>query len=152
MTQSSNIRWLNKHTARVSDQLLEAYCQTYYQLSIAGQTIELQVGKPCADLERLFGHAFGAVITAVNPLSQALSDDENERRQQQLQQALTAYAQCWPAAAVDPQQQWPTEQGFFVLDIKADELLGLAQLYQQHAVVAWQSGEPAQLWVLSQPE
>ncbi len=103
----------------------------------------------CAELQGpLHQHASTewAFVTACKPRSQRLSDDENRQRQVRLKATLDALGLAtYPGVAVDPRGEWPPEPSFLVIGIDHPTAISLAQQFEQNAIVAGRSGEPAEL-------
>lgn len=77
-----------------------------------------------------------AYITADNPHSVKISDDENDQRRGQLRADLSASSyQVWPGRSIDPAGIWPDEKGFWVLSIDRGDAVELAQRYGQNAII-----------------
>jgi hypothetical protein len=127
-----------------------AYMATDYRVdqSPVGPFV-IRVGEPSQEADRLLalhGQTEWAFVTACNPRSERLLDDENSRRMGELEVELRAGG--WPnyhGAGVGRDGTWPPEPSFLVIGIPAAEALGLARRFEQNAIVAGRPGEPTRL-------
>ncbi|ADI15007.1 DUF3293 domain-containing protein [Truepera radiovictrix] len=96
--------------------------------------------------ERLFGGRPFVLVTAYNPRSVALPDEENRQRNAALEEELQSRGlEYGPSSGASRDGSWE-EPGFVVFDLTADEARALGRRYEQHAVV-WGEGERvALLW------
>jgi hypothetical protein len=109
----------------------------------------IRVGEPSAGADRLLavhGQTTWAFITACNPGSERLPDEQNVRQMANLEAELREGS--WPHYAgtgVGRDGTWPPEPSFLVLAISEAEALNLARQFGQNAIVAGRTGEPARL-------
>ena len=75
------------------------------------------------------------VITAWNPHSQPLDDNENRIRQAALESEL-APLELWPAVGLDPDSEY-REEGVAVSGLSEMEAITLGARYDQNAIFAW---------------
>lgn len=121
-------------------ELLSHYKNTDYWFTVDDKIIILNIGRKNNDFDRLcerFGCTTGAFITACNPQSQLLTDDENKGRNKQLATHLEKVSQvyCFSGAGQDRDQQWPPEASFMILGLSQETAIDLAREYQQNALV-----------------
>ena len=91
------------------------------------------------------GRAF-AVVTAHNPRSEKLSDEENERRHKELERVLLERnAAFGPSAGESPGGEW-REEGVVVYDVSLEGALELGRMFEQHAVLYGQGERVALVW------
>lgn len=118
--------------------LLEAYRETEY-LVHAQPGFVLHIDQPCAALAAHYaqrGIHQGCVITAWNPLSQALTDARNQARQALLEQQLQHAGWHWlRAVAAHPHNGWPPEVGCFVEGMDEATADRWGRQHAQNAVV-----------------
>lgn len=118
--------------------LIRAYRDANYVVEIDG-SIKLRVGEANQQLKQLLkAHkvASAAFITAFNPFSQTLSDDENLQAQSSLLAevkslgyfAINGYGQ-------DVEGRWPKEQSALILGITETQSEFLSDKYGQNAFV-----------------
>lgn len=71
-------------------------------------------------------------ITAWNPRSELLSEEENAKRNAELERNLVQLNMKYhPAVWVDPFEKWPSEPSFCIYDATFNEVHSIAQNYQQ---------------------
>jgi hypothetical protein len=130
------------------DNLLEAYRKTRYEAQAPGGKVVLRHGERSLELDRLLdARAPGwAFITAWNPGSNPrLSIDENRRRQQELEAALSPRYRTFKGKGVGDDGRWPPEESVLVLGISRDQALRFGRQFGQLAIVAGRRGEPAEV-------
>ena len=94
----------------------------------------------------LFSNRTFAIITAYNPRSQVLSNEENYFRHLQLQNVLQKKAfETSPSTGQSPDGSW-SEAGFLVFDIGLDEALEIGRSFEQHAILYGQGNRVALAW------
>ena len=89
----------------------------------------------------------GLIITAWNPHSQPLSQEENQKRNQQLlsDPVITdSTVHTYPSYGADDDQTW-REEGFFFTNIDCLHAQQLCDRYQQNAGVLVDTENPVQL-------
>ena len=75
------------------------------------------------------------ILTADNPYSRVLSDDENNRRRSELHDLLHRHALIHrPTLARDPAGLFPSEKGFAIWGLAEDSVAAWARAFDQHAV------------------
>lgn len=79
------------------------------------------------------------MITAANPFSQLLTDDENEKRNQLLFDSLCLdHLQILSAVGRSPDGGWK-EEGWIVIADNESNLIALAQKFEQNAIFKFSS-------------
>ena len=73
-----------------------------------------------------------AFLTAWNPQSKVLSNDENLRRNLELTEDLSDYDYI---LGFGKGEGWPAEESFFIPNIDFEKAMNLAQKYDQNAFV-----------------
>jgi Protein of unknown function (DUF3293) len=130
------------------DDVFEAYRKTRYEVQTPGGKVVLRHGERSPELDRLLDAPFPgwAFITAWNPGSNPrLSIDENRRRQQELEAALSPRYRTFPGKGVGDDGRWPPEESVLVLGISRDEALRFGRQFGQLAILAGSRGEPAEV-------
>jgi hypothetical protein len=93
------------------------------------------------------GRAF-VILTAHNPYSHMLSEAENQRRGQALEEAIQAlaldYGHC---TGSDPNSDW-REAGFVIWDAPLMVAVALAQQFEQNAIVYGTGNHIGLVWCL----
>lgn len=92
-------------------------------------------------------------ITACNPRSQQLSDEENQRRMHDLEGRLNALpCSLYHGRGVGTFGAWPPEPSLLALGLSEDQALALGKEFEQAAIVVGRRGEVARLaWPGSDP-
>lgn len=134
-----------------TSELEAAYHATAYRVFIPSGLVELRIGQPCAHLaDWLASKDFSdfAIITAFNPASRRLSNEENAERQASLECDLVeGNYEPYLAENVPDDAVWPVEEACFVPDIAQEDAVALAIDYGQNAVVYGKAdGLPYLLW------
>ena len=135
--------------SKISESLLQAYLATSYEADLPNGRIALRIGEHSPVLDKLMrknGYQSWAFVTAFNPGSQSLSEDENRTRHQQLQ--LDIQTQDLPffhGAGCPAKGDWQPELSLLILGISYDNARILGRRYEQLAIVTGDLGGRAQL-------
>ena len=128
---------LLKKKTDLDPSLVDAYLETHYIVH-ADPPFTLRIGEisdPLRNLHRLHGGP-SAIITAFNPYSKALSEEENLARQELLlADLLAASYQVIPGIGLHPSNRWPGEPSLLAIGIHAAEAGELGKKYEQNAIV-----------------
>jgi len=132
--------------------LVAAYRATAYWVETPSGSLCVRVEGRHHELDavlRSAGVAEWAIVTAWNPRSRRLADEENRARQERLIAEIRALGfACWPVQNVADGGEWPAEASVLVLGIGRDAAMELARRYEQHAIVVGRVGEAAELvWI-----
>ena len=125
--------------------LAAVYAATTYRVLLPEGAVDLRVGAPAP---RELGPFPWMVITACNPGSIMLSDEENQARQQVLAARLRTLGFTFAAAEnLADDGEWPVEAGFWVSSPLLDRQLAsaLGQEFGQYAVLWGVAGEVCEL-------
>jgi len=128
--------------------LYRAYLTTSYQVS--GFHLIIQIGDHHPELDNLLkehNSETWAFITAFNPNSQILSDEENLRRHQLLLEDLTGVL-CFEGQGISTDPAWKPELSLLILGISHDEAIRTGRKYVQNAIVMGKRGDVAELVIL----
>lgn len=128
--------------------LLEAYRQTSFLAHTPGGAICIRIGQIAPDLESLLENEnrCWAYVTAWNPGSIPLSDEENRTHQRELEHAVRqAGYTVFPGEGVGQDGAWPPEPSLLILGISLEDAIELGRRFGQAAIVAGRSSEPAEL-------
>jgi hypothetical protein len=139
----------------MSDPSLEAaYRDTDYWVDDApSEPFAIQVDEINLELDVLLtelGEFIWAYITACNPASMRLSDEENAARMRQLELAVDPRGLfCFHGRGQGRDDDWPAEPSLLIVGESAiSDAIELARQFEQKAFVAGQLGEPARLvWI-----
>ena len=117
--------------------LLQAYSTTHYCVNAC--TWFLQLGKTQPALALHYQrHAVqcASYLTACNPLGELLPDHINQRRMEQLRQALQRAGWSWmDGRGQDPEGNWPGEDSVLVWGMPEATARAWGQQWNQNAVV-----------------
>lgn len=110
-----------------SPELLEIYSQTIVEIVLDEKVISHQ------ELFEIWKCDF-YMITAANPYSQLLTEEENQVRNRALREELDAFSNLiLPGLGRDPSSAW-NEPGWVLVATNESELIALAKKYQQNAI------------------
>lgn len=124
--------------SKLAPDLISAYEITNFHVK-AEPAFTLNVGKVSKELKALFkqNHVTSAAfITAWNPYSRSLSDEENQTRNDQLKNELNIRSLKFiDGFGQDPLGQWSGEDSFLVfgIDLEASKKLGIQ--FEQNAII-----------------
>ena len=129
--------------------LLDAYRATSYQADVEGETVRLRVARETPELDaRLAGWNLDswAFLTAANPGSLPLSDEENRARHEELVNLLAGLGcKMWQGLGVADDDGWSPEVSLLVPGLCRDEAIRIGRRFGQVAVVFGRVGEAAEL-------
>jgi hypothetical protein len=118
--------------------LISAYEVTNFHVK-AEPAFTLNVGKASEELKALLKQnnvSNAAFITAWNPYSKSLSDEENQARNDQLKNELTIQnLKFIDGFGQDPLGQWSGEDSFLILGIELEASKKLGIQFEQNAIV-----------------
>jgi hypothetical protein len=131
----------------IPEDLLTEYLGARYVLNEDGSAIRIgqhleAVDQICQD----HGHQTWLFITAYNPRSRLLTEEENRHRNEELRQMLIERGYFFTEGegqCEDP--AWKPEKSFFVPGVTRQVAIDLGQLFNQNAVVFGVVGGPAEL-------
>jgi hypothetical protein len=130
-------------------ELEDVYRSTNYVVRKSESEIVIRIGELCPALDQLLEEnaaASCAFLTAWNPYSQQLADEENATRQILLLEELRSRGMTYfHGAGDDPNGEWPSEESVLIIGIELDEAVALAKRFEQNAIAFGLSGEPPQL-------
>ncbi len=115
--------------------LIEAYKNTKYKVFEPDLTIEIGVLNQAVDM-LLIKHksAEWAFITAYNPYSRVLTNDENKVRHDELKELTKDYI-TFEGHGVGEDPAWEPELSLFVIGIIRDEASKIGKKFEQNAIV-----------------
>lgn len=128
--------------------LIAAYLATDYVVA-ASPPFVLRVGRHSAELDRLMhlqGVDCAAFVTAWNPGSVRVPEDQNLATQERLERELRAAGYTLiPGEGRDPAGHWPGEPSVLVLGLSRSRAVDIGRVYRQHAVVWVRCGTAVEL-------
>lgn len=129
--------------------LLEAYKNTKYKVS--QQDIVIEINKFNDKLNELlykYNSTEWAFITAFNPYSKVLTQDENIERHNELKELTTSYI-IFEGHGVGDDPTWEPELSLFIIGItKADAIL-VGEKFEQNAIVCGEINSTPELIILN---
>lgn len=136
-----------------NDYFRDAYLRTTYIVQTGRGPIEIRVGGLNSDLDQFLaeqGMVQWAFITASNPMSSVLSDEDNQRRHGEIigrvvelgYRALEGSGQGYGTA-------WPPERSLMILGIDRDNAIDLAAKFGQRAILVGRVNELPELLMLA---
>jgi hypothetical protein len=133
----------------MNERLQAAYRATSYVVFGAEGRFAIRIGEkspPLDDLLVQHGTRSWAFITAYNPSSALLAPTENQRRQAELERALSeaGYPYCEGEGVADD-GAWPAEPSLLVLGIAEEDAVALGRHFGQRAIVVAEVGTAARL-------
>jgi hypothetical protein len=130
----------------------DAYRRTSYCLEAPGEILKLRVGVKNQAFDLLLEHSQvedWAFITAFNPGSIQLSEQENQERHEALADTLRHNGyKTIPCNGVDDDNEWPTERGYVILGIQREVAEQIAREFGQYAILAGQIDKAPELVML----
>ena len=133
----------------VPDTLLEAYRKTAFIADTPKGRLSLRVGQRSRELDDLLtdhGLSTWAYVTAVNPGSMRLRDEENAARQRELDGVVASLGlTSYSGKGVADDGRWPPEPSLLILGIGRSGAVRLARQYGQLALVYGELGREAEL-------
>lgn len=122
----------------MNGETLAAYRATRYRV-FAPIPIDMRIGETSAAMAALLAqHGAGSAVfvTAFNPFSRRLCDDDNAARQRRLKAHLARLGLATiEGAGIDPTGQWPSEESVLALGADRPAADDLMVKFEQNAVV-----------------
>ncbi|MEQ9460221.1 MAG: DUF3293 domain-containing protein [Phycisphaeraceae bacterium] len=134
--------------ARLSRELEQAYRRTSYTAETPRGVITLRIGEPCpelAELMREHGAKTAAYLTAMNPRSEILSDEENAKRLAELDALLQSEGwMFFKGKAIADTGDWPDEDSRLIIGMDVEDgALELGYCLGQKAIVVVSGEDPS---------
>jgi len=128
----------------MTDLLLDAYRRTTYRARTPRGELALRIGEPAPELDRLLiehGVTTWAYVTACNPQSRRLPEEENRRRTEQLRQALTERGlRFFEGQSESDDGNWLAEVRLLVLGLSREAAIAIVNPFDQRAIVCGARG------------
>jgi hypothetical protein len=124
---------------------IEAYNNTNYMIPI--EDIIIRIGEENTKLDALLkkhnanSYAF---ITAHNPKSVVLSEEENNIRHNQLKQCIKDYL-YWEGEGIGSDPAWKPEKSLLILAITKADAMKIGTKFEQNAIIYGRINEQAEL-------
>ncbi len=132
----------------IDQKLVDAYTRTEYH--VFDPEIILKIGAQSPLLDSLLDQYYvqkWAFITAFNPQSIILPDDENKLRHEKLKKALHSY-KYFEGEGVGENPPWKPERSLLVLGISKTNAIYIGNAFEQNAIVVGRIDSPAELLLL----
>ncbi len=130
--------------------LIEAYKNTKYK--VFEPAIIIEISRYNQDLDNLLlkhNSNEWAFITAYNPYSRVLTNDENKMRHDELKELTKAYV-TFEGHGVGEDPAWEPELSLFIIGISKDEAWFIGTKFEQNAIVCGVINKPPELLILNQ--
>lgn len=130
--------------------LIEAYQNTKYKLFEPALTIE--IGKLNHEIDVLLQNNNTnewAFITAFNPYSKVVSDEENKFRHDELKELTKSYM-TFEGHGVGEDPSWEPELSLFIIGISENDAVKIGNKFEQNAIVYGHINQAPQLLILNQ--
>jgi hypothetical protein len=141
---------MENYSASLDESLINAYKQTTY--TVPCLKINIRIGEKCPLLDQLLQkleRRSWCFVTASNPQSNLLSDNENKKRYQSLKESLKKAGYLYyEGTGIGDDGRWPAEESFLVIGIKRTEALKIAKEWEQNAIVFGKMDAKASLILL----
>ncbi|MDR1075683.1 MAG: DUF3293 domain-containing protein [Xanthomonadaceae bacterium] len=125
--------------------LMESYASALYRVSLPQGEVGITPGRRAGRLEALFPAKRYAVITAFNPGSRRLPQEENQLANRVLRRRLDALnIAIFPSTASDSEERW-LEPGWLATDLDRPAVDALARRFGQTGVLFWEHSQPVRL-------
>ena len=129
--------------------LWRAYDQTDFYVRACTPELCIRIGSHHERLDRMLReHQCDAwsYITASNPASELLSDDENRSRNRELEALLKSQDLVfYRGEGVGSDSTWPAEASFLILGISREAAVHVGRQFGQNAIVCGSPGHAAEL-------
>ena len=133
----------------MDEALLEAYRHTRFIAQTEIGPLEIRIGQRCPPLDELLtgqGVSTWAYVTAFNPASNLLSEQDNIERQRQLGRLVSSQGYLsYSGEGIAENSRWPPEASLLILGIQRADAVQLAQKFGQLAIVCGAVGHAAEL-------
>ena len=129
--------------------LWRAYEQTHFYVRECTPELCIRIGSHHEQLDQMLReHQCDAwsYITASNPASKLLSDDDNRSRNHELEAQLKSQDLVfYRGEGVGSDSTWPAETSFLILGISREAAMQLGRQFGQNAIVCGSPGHVAEL-------
>lgn len=136
---------MDKHRAEFE----KAYREAIYTVVADGKEIIFRIGEVSEAINRLLDEACAAkfaLVTAFNPRSEVLPDDENETRQVRLKELLRAENLYFlEGYGANERELWEREPSLFIFGISEERAVEIGREFEQNAIVYGEKNEKIKL-------
>jgi hypothetical protein len=129
--------------------LLEAYKNTKYKVFEPSLTIEIgKINQELDDLLLKYGSKNWAFITAYNPYSRVLTQDENKSRHNEMKELVRNYL-TFEGHGVGEDPSWEPELSLLIIGISKDDASKIGKKFEQNAIVYGEFNSSSELLILN---
>ena len=130
--------------------LLEAYKNTKYKVFQHDIVIEIDIiNDKLKELLNKYNSTDWAFITAFNPYSKALNQDENIDRHNELKELTNSYI-IFEGHGVGEDPTWEPELSLFIIGISKGDASKIGKEFEQNAIVYGEVNNPPELLILNE--
>ncbi len=128
---------MDHNSLNIDQHTLEAYLKTTYTTENPELTIKIGEVNRALDVFLFDNNSFSwAFISASNPYSTILSDDENEMRHLDLIRRIKSMnMRSCEGLGIPSDEKWKAEKSLLILDIGKKEAIEIGKEYHQNAIV-----------------
>ncbi len=123
----------------IANNLIASYRGTNYQIGVSSDAIFLRIDQYSESLAKLLAtsqQSCAVIISAYNPYSQLVSDEENLAAHESLRNCLSHHScPMIESLNIDPANIWLAEKSFFVPGLDLNTAQSLGQQFNQNAMV-----------------
>jgi hypothetical protein len=134
----------DRYKSEVSEDMINSYLETNFQIS-SDEDFIVKLGyfsSMLSDLHKQHGCDTSAIITAWNPHSEPLPEDENHHKNEALKKIVMDQYVIVTAAGVDPKGERSYNQFFLLLGISRYDAMQIGKKFQQNSIVFNESAIP----------
>ena len=129
--------------------LLEAYKNTKYKVFQLDIVIEIDIiNDKLKELLNKYNSTDWAFITAFNPYSKALNQDENIERHNELKELTNSYI-IFEGHGVGEDPTWEPELSLLIIGITKEDAILIGNRFEQNAIVLGKSNSAPKLLILN---
>ncbi len=141
---------MDDYCSNIDQQLLDAYQNTIYQ--IRSLCLQIRIGERNETLEKILKrHSVDswAFISAWNPGSKQLPEQENAARHRQLVKVVTTKQwKYWEGSGIGADTSWQPELSLLILGVSKVVALEIGRQFEQNAIVFGESQQVPELLLL----
>jgi len=123
----------------ISPELIAVYRDTQFHVTNSGKSFTLRIDKFSTELDELLkkhNKHSSAYITACNPQSIQLTEEQISKRHMELKKDLESYnCVIYEGFGEDPRGEWVSEKSYLALGISEKDACKLEMKYRQNAIV-----------------
>jgi hypothetical protein len=138
---------MDHNSLNIDQQTLQAYLNTTYTTEKPELFIKIGENNMPLNVFLFDNNSFvWAFVSASNPYSAILPEDENELRHKDLMEEVKAmkYRFC-QGKGIPSDESWKAEKSLLILDITKKEAIKLGKKYNQNAIVAGRINQAPEL-------